>query len=113
MVNTKKEFLSHLKKIQKKGKEITSAIIVLRGFMIADLKIVLNPNYSEREYDNFLKVLNVKYDNGYGGQELYGYIWYNDGTWSERSEYDGSEWWSYKKCPSFQDKIIINLKRED
>lgn len=45
------------------------------------------------------KFLNVKYDNGYGGQELFGTIWYADGTWSSREEYDGSEWWRHNKCP--------------
>jgi hypothetical protein len=28
----------------------------------------------------------------YGGQYIHGNIWYTDGTWSERGEYDGLEW---------------------
>jgi hypothetical protein len=44
-------------------------------------------------------MLDFNYDNGYGGQELYGTIWYVDGTWSERGEYDGSEWWDYREVP--------------
>jgi hypothetical protein len=32
-----------------------------------------------------------------------------DGTWSERGEYDGSEWWNYQKCPD----IPSELKRVD
>lgn len=47
-------------------------------------------------YNKFLKSLDFEYDDGYGGQEIFGYIWYQDGTWSEREKYDGSEWWSYK-----------------
>lgn len=43
--------------------------------------------------------LDFEYDNGFGGQELFGYIWYKDGTWSERGEYDGSEWWEHKERP--------------
>ena len=112
-MNAKKEFISHLKEIQKNNKEVkvTSAIIVdarnpRYGLIWREvplgLNIVLHPNYSDSEYNNFLKALNFEYNNGYGGQELYGYIWYNDGTWSERHEYDGSECWVYKKCPSFQ-----------
>lgn len=46
-----------------------------------------------------LPLLNFEYDEGYGGQNLFGNIWYVDGTWSERGEYDGSEWWDYKCCP--------------
>lgn len=43
------------------------------------------------------------FDSSYGTQELFGVIWYNDGSWSERAEYDGSEWWAYKYVPSFDD----------
>lgn len=43
--------------------------------------------------------LDFNYDCGYGGQELFGNIWYEDGSWSERGEYDGSEWWEHKVCP--------------
>jgi len=46
-----------------------------------------------------LDKLDFDCDDGYGCQELVGNIWYTDGTWSERGEYDGAEWWEYKKCP--------------
>jgi hypothetical protein len=115
MSSAKKEFISHLEEIQENNKEVkvTSAIIVdartLRYGVISavplDLIIVLHPNYSDSEYNNFLEALNFEYYSGYGVQELYGYIWYNEGTWSERYEYDGREWWVYKKCPSFQDYL--------
>ena len=39
--------------------------------------------------------LDFEYDDGYGDQELFGNIWYADGTWSDRGEYDGAEWWEY------------------
>lgn len=41
----------------------------------------------------------VDYDDGYGGQELFGTIWLKDGSWYERAEYDGSEWWVHRVCP--------------
>jgi len=44
--------------------------------------------------------LNFEYDSGYGSQEVYGTIVFKDGSWLERGEYDGSEWWDYKSCPS-------------
>jgi len=51
-------------------------------------------------HDMPIKDLNITYDNGYGEQKLFGYVVFKDGTWLERSEYDGEEWWEYKKTPS-------------
>lgn len=69
-------------------------------------KIFLKINYSESDYEEFLESLDYEYDNGYGGQELYGIIWYEDGTWSSRGEYDGSEWWEYNKCPEIDQNCL-------
>ena len=49
--------------------------------------------------DDVLPNLDFEYEASYGGQRVFGNIWYTDGTWSERGEYDGSEWWEHKKCP--------------
>ena len=46
-----------------------------------------------------IKDLDFQYDNGFGIQWLTGTIWMVNGDWIERGEYDGSEWWEYKKCP--------------
>jgi hypothetical protein len=46
-----------------------------------------------------LDLLDFKYDNGYGGQEIGGFIVFKDKTWLERREYDGSEWWEYFSTP--------------
>jgi 8-oxo-dGTP pyrophosphatase MutT (NUDIX family) len=46
-----------------------------------------------------LKVLDFEYDAGFGGRVLYGTIWRTDGTWHERDEYDGSEWWRHVTRP--------------
>jgi hypothetical protein len=43
--------------------------------------------------------LDFEYDNGYGGQELYGTVWLVDETWLSRGEYDGSEWWEHNVLP--------------
>jgi hypothetical protein len=107
-MNARQEFIDHINKIKQFNKEIkvTSAIIVDKRQYKTHLIFVLKPNYSEDEYNKFLEEINLFiYNSGFGWQELYGYIWYNDGSWSERAEYDGSEWWEYKKCPSFQDKL--------
>jgi hypothetical protein len=56
--------------------------------------------FTNKQFDEYLASLDFEYDDGYGGQELYGNIWFEDGTWCERHEYDGSECWHYKKCPT-------------
>jgi len=53
----------------------------------------------EGTLEQVLPRLNFVYSDGYGHQELYGTIWYTDGTWSDRGEYDGSEWWQHHVCP--------------
>lgn len=106
----REEFISHLESIKETDKEIrvTSAIIIYEPEYDNRFGFVFNPNYpnySNNEFNDFLDKLNFEYNDGYGGQYIYGYIWYNNGCWSERAEYDGSEWWEYKKCPSFQDYL--------
>lgn len=46
-----------------------------------------------------LPLLNFEYDEDSGDQKMDGYIWYTDGTWSDRSKYDGSEWWEHRVRP--------------
>jgi len=60
---------------------------------------ILYTQYSGEEWEAFLKSLNYEYDSGYGLQEVYGTVWFTDGTWLEREEYDGAENWVYKKTP--------------
>ena len=69
-------------------------------------KYELACHYNQEEYDQFLNSLDFNYDAGYGSQELYGTIWYEDGTWSSRWEYDGSEGWEYNKCPTIPNELI-------
>ena len=57
------------------------------------------PRRIEGTLDEVLPQLNFEYDDGFGGQNLFGYIWYEDGTWSDRGEYDGSEWWQHQEVP--------------
>lgn len=61
-------------------------------------------------FEDFKKNANFVYDNGFGSEEFDPsldinssiVIVFKDGSWLERSYYDGSEWWDYKKCPSFK-----------
>lgn len=55
-------------------------------------EFTLSEGYSLSEYEEFLSFLDRDYDEGYGLQELFGYIIFEDCMLS-RAEYDGSEWW--------------------
>lgn len=68
-------------------------------------KIILKVGFTKEDLNNFLEELNFNYDAGYGGQELFGTVWYKDGTWSERDEYDGSEWWALRRVPPIPTKL--------
>jgi len=70
---------------------------------------ILPTGYTQEDLDIFLTNIDFEYDSGYGGQEVYGIIWYKDGTWSTRGEYDGSEWWEYHILP----EIPKDLDRKD
>ena len=56
------------------------------------------------ELNEVLPMLDFVYSNGYGTQYIDGTIWYEDGTWSERGEYDGSEWWEHRQRPEIPNK---------
>lgn len=68
-------------------------------------------NYEDtKEYkgnlSDVIDLLDFNYYSGFGRQELDGLIWYTDGSWSERGEYDGSEWWTHKKRPEINEFIL-------
>lgn len=50
--------------------------------------------------DDAAALLDIEYDAGYGTQEVYGTVLFNDGSWLSRGEYDGSEWWDYNQSPT-------------
>lgn len=68
--------------------------------------IELKQGYTPINLDLFLSELDFNYDNGYGGQELFGTVWLNNGVWLERGEYDGSEWWEIKEYPIIPAELI-------
>lgn len=65
----------------------------------------LTTGWTKEDWDNFLSGLDFTYDSGYGGQILFGTIWYADGTWSDRGEYDGSEWYQHHVCPPIPEDL--------
>ena len=88
MTNAKKELMEHIE-----GREVEFVSIAVRkNYYDPLIKI-------KGALEEVLPLLNFEYCAGYGFQELNGYIWYADGTWSGRGEYDGSEWWQHQERP--------------
>jgi len=67
-------------------------------------QIILKTNYTLQHYEEFLNLLDFNYYSGYGSQELFGTIWFEDGTWLNREEYDGSEWWEHFAIPTIPEE---------
>jgi len=59
----------------------------------------LKPGYTEDDYQEFLKALDFTYNASYGRQYVFGTIWFEEGVWYDRYEYDGSECWQRNKYP--------------
>lgn len=43
--------------------------------------------------------LDFDYEDGFGSLELYGVIWFADGTWSSRAHDERAEWWEHHARP--------------
>lgn len=97
-MNAKEEFIQHTHIAQATVKCVTIEQTTIHGY--DTLRVINLPvNHSPEDMDKFLDELNFDYDAGYGTQFLFGTIWYTDGTWSTRGEYDGQEWWLHHRCP--------------
>jgi hypothetical protein len=82
------------------GSRVKAAILYPAEFGIAvPTQLALGVGYSEEEWSRFLEALDFEYNSGYGSQELDGTIWFEDGTWMTRREYDGSESWEKHQQP--------------
>ena len=59
-------------------------------------------------WEEFEKLADFDYDDGYGAAEIrMDLVVVGKDWWLERYEYDGSEWWEYKKQP----KLLENHKK--
>lgn len=75
---------------------------------MSDIKYIVCGFQEIKIYD-MVTVFDVDYDNGWGGNEipLSLSIVFEDGTWLERAEYDGSEWWTYKSPPVLEENAEV------
>ena len=86
-MNAKEELLKHIKDRD------------VKYVRVVDKRLYDNEPTFEGTLAEVLLKLDFEYDSGFGIQELEGTIWYADGTWSDRREYDGAEWWEHQVCP--------------
>jgi hypothetical protein len=100
MKNAKQEFIAHTLE-----QDVKCATVSIAHDFDTHSTFLLPVNHTPEQKEQFLSSIDVNYNDGYGSQELFGTIWYNDGTWSEREEYDGSEWWEYNECPDIPTKL--------
>lgn len=65
-------------------------------------------------FDRFLEISNFEYNSGYGSEIINDtLIIVGKDWWMERREYDGSEWWEFKKYPENkpeEGKILLKKK---
>ena len=105
MINARKE----LEEILQVKAPVKCAVISNgRSYDDEQKNIVLKVIHNDFDYENFLNELDFDYDDGYGGQELYGTVWLSDGTWLSRGEYDGSEWWEHNVIPTIPVECLSN-----
>lgn len=95
MKNAKEEF----KEICAARKLICAEIYFLFNYGEDRYEYKLKIGYTNNKLIEFMDSLNFEYDSGYGIRQLYGTIWFEDGVWAEREEYDGSEWWKINSYP--------------
>ena len=93
-MNAKIEFLAHVEDVNEK--------IICAKITRYKKVCILKPNFSEEDFNSFVESLDFIYDDGYGSQELFGIILFED-SWSDRYEYDGSELWSNNKRPKIEE----------
>jgi len=106
-MNAKTEFLQH---VGDPATVLCASISHDNPFFDDDQMTELNlpVNRTAEDMDNFINSLDFEYNNGYGLQKLYGCIWFKNGTWSTRGEYDGSEWWEHHCIPKIPKELKSN-----
>ena len=106
-MNAKEEFLSSIGSRPVKCVTITYAPCSLwkNGEAPASQALILKYGHKETDWEEFLEKLDFEYDAGYGGQELYGTVWFSSSNeWMTRWEYDGSEGWQINSMPQIPDE---------
>lgn len=109
MINAKKELVNSLDDITKEySVSVKCAWVKGKSYSRAsNIHGYLPLGFQPFELISFLKELDFEYDDGYGIQHIDGIVWFDDGSWMERAEYDGSEWWEYKRTPEIPSFLTV------
>ena len=76
----------------------TVAKLEKHGKTVADIKFVQTRKGRIENFEELAK--KIDYDDGYGGQQIEpSLVIVGDDWWLERAEYDGAEWFEFKKQP--------------
>lgn len=100
MINLKKETLSFISGNKKK---LICATVTRSSKKSSTFLLPLKS--TKEVVKQFFTSLNFDYDNGYGFQEVYGILWFKDGSWAKRVNYNGSEWWQLYELPSIPKEL--------
>ena len=94
--------------------EETDEVLEEYGYDWPDVKWIGSEGIKFPTVNDFIRIAKAtEYDNGYGAQEIPFdlVIMLKNGTWFERAEYDGSEWWTYIVRPSEPSVVINHIDR--
>lgn len=103
LVNAKDELLSFLDNISfLNNRELKCFVIHCASvdkdedddIVVVDLPV----SHTEDDLEKALDALDVDYQTG-SLPRITGTIWFKDGSWATRREYDGSEWWHLNVLP--------------
>jgi len=101
-VNAKEELLKVAK-----FKRIECANLVIDAGRKNERRLYLAKNYSEEEFDAFLKALDFTHNDIYDSDIIIGTIWFTDGSWADREpDENWMFYWHVKKRPQVPDYLL-------
>ena len=88
--------------------EETLDILQDYGKTIEDVKWIGTNEYII-PIEQFIKIADRMYNGGYGIEEVdTGLVVVGEDWWLARAEYDGSEWWEFRKIPTKPAMLVEN-----
>ena len=115
-MNAKNELLKKLGKVKKTLEDVVAYNIYLDTITCWETDVpdrisvsIKGTKLTQEEINK----LDIEYDPGYGGQELFGRVLFSDNSWFKRGEYDGAEWWLYQYPPTVEEVLEGEITHED
>jgi hypothetical protein len=90
-----------------KGAEVECAYLYYRQYVESEKNykstyFILPKNYTENQYADFLLNLDFWYDPQDMDNNIHGFIWFKDGSWSKRVLSNDCVWWDTQIRPDFE-----------